>query len=161
MVAMSPRRTPAGGDTARGTASAPPSLGFDAPWAHPLPGRLPRDQSRRQRLDRRHPWLLDTSVVLAVALISLPDLLLGSGNSPQSVERRTTPSAGEDVRDRLGHVDPVLVLACADVVLRSPSGAGPAGPGSPLGPASGTGRPRADSVLSPRKPPDWCCHSLA
>ncbi|MGY3205091.1 hypothetical protein ACVW19_005606 [Streptomyces sp. TE5632] len=46
-------------------------------------------------------------------------------------------------------------------LLRAPSGAGSAGPGSPLGPDSGTGHPRADSVLSPRKPPDWCCHSLA
>ncbi|MFE6823699.1 sensor histidine kinase [Streptomyces sp. NPDC057690] len=76
---MSAYRPAAATDTAR---AAPASPGFDAVWAHPLLGRLLRDQSRRQRLDRRHPWLLDTAVVLGVAAISLPDLLWGDDNSP-------------------------------------------------------------------------------
>ncbi|WP_330327639.1 sensor histidine kinase [Streptomyces pseudovenezuelae] len=79
---MSPHRSPAAAAGTGGTAAVPPSLGFDAAWAHPLLGRLLRDQGRRQRLDRRHPWLLDTTVVLAVALISLPVLLRGDGNAP-------------------------------------------------------------------------------
>ncbi|MFD3588523.1 sensor histidine kinase [Streptomyces sp. NPDC058683] len=69
------------GDTARGTASAP-SPGFDAAWAHPLLGRMLRDRSRRQRLDQRHPWLLDSAVVLLVLLIGLPDLLMVGHDSP-------------------------------------------------------------------------------
>ncbi|MFF0160403.1 sensor histidine kinase [Streptomyces sp. NPDC005263] len=79
---MSAHRTAAAADSVWGTAADPPSLGFDAAWAHPLLGRLLRDQSRRQRLDRRRPWLLDTAVVLVVALISLPVLLRGNGNPP-------------------------------------------------------------------------------
>ncbi|MFF0011331.1 sensor histidine kinase [Streptomyces sp. NPDC005374] len=79
---MSPHRAAAPGGTPRGTAADPPSLGFDAAWAHPLLGRLLRDQGRRQRLDRRYPWVFDTAVVLAVVVISLPDLLRGNGDSP-------------------------------------------------------------------------------
>ncbi|WP_367320540.1 sensor histidine kinase [Streptomyces sp. HUAS ZL42] len=78
---MSPERTAAAADTDQGAALTP-SPEFDAAWAHPLLGRLLRDQSRLQRLNRRHPWLLDTAVVLAIAAISLPDLLWGDGNSP-------------------------------------------------------------------------------
>ncbi|MDD9376900.1 histidine kinase [Streptomyces sp. ZAF1911] len=78
---MSPHRAATAADTARGMAASP-SPGFEAAWAHPLLGRLLRDQSRRQRLDRRHPWLLDTAVMLIVVCISLPDLLWGNGNSP-------------------------------------------------------------------------------
>ncbi|MFB6680199.1 sensor histidine kinase [Streptomyces sp. NPDC056390] len=81
MVSLSSHRAVVDADTARGTA-APPSPGFDAAWAHPLLGRLLRDQNRRQRLDRRHPWLLDTAVVLLLVGISLPDLLWSSGSSP-------------------------------------------------------------------------------
>ncbi|MEU6555506.1 histidine kinase [Streptomyces sp. NPDC046915] len=88
---MSPHRAAAPADTTRGTA-APPSPGFDAAWAHPLLGRLLRDRSRRQRLDRRHPWLLDTAVVLIVVLIALPDLIWGHGSSP---------FGDTDARDRL------------------------------------------------------------
>ncbi|MFJ2240392.1 sensor histidine kinase [Streptomyces sp. NPDC087859] len=79
---MSPHASTVAAAGARGTAAVPPSPGFDAAWAHPLLGRLLRDQSRRQRLDRRHPWLLDTTVVLVVTLISLPVLLRGDGNAP-------------------------------------------------------------------------------
>ncbi|MFI1044689.1 sensor histidine kinase [Streptomyces griseoruber] len=78
---MSAPRAAAAADTARGTA-LPSSPGFDDAWAHPLLGRLLRDQSRRQRLDRRHPWLLDTAVVLFVLAITLPDLLRGDRTSP-------------------------------------------------------------------------------
>ncbi|GGS13420.1 two-component sensor histidine kinase [Streptomyces humidus] len=41
-----------------------------------------RGQSARHRLDQRHPWLLDTAVVLVVALSSLPDLLSHSRHGP-------------------------------------------------------------------------------
>ncbi|MFE6170585.1 histidine kinase [Streptomyces sp. NPDC056464] len=91
---MSPERPAAAADTTRGTV-LPPSLGFDAAWAHPLLGRLLRGQSRRQRLDRRHPWLLDTAVVLFVVAISLPDVLWGDGTSPigETDARDEVPSA--------------------------------------------------------------------
>ncbi|MFE9812929.1 sensor histidine kinase [Streptomyces sp. NPDC005548] len=78
---MSPPRGTTATDTARGTATSP-SPGFDDAWAHPLLGRLLRDRSRRQRLDRRRPWLFDTTVVLLVVGLSLPDLFWGSGDSP-------------------------------------------------------------------------------
>ncbi|MPY57651.1 sensor histidine kinase [Streptomyces spongiae] len=78
---MSPERAAAAADTTRGTA-LPPSPGIDAALAHPLLGRLLRGQSRRQRLDRRHPWLLDTAVVLLVLAISLPDLLTSDSHGP-------------------------------------------------------------------------------
>ncbi|AXG82195.1 sensor histidine kinase [Streptomyces paludis] len=74
MGIVSPDRAAAADDTPRGTAG-PPSPGLDAAWAHPLLGRMLRGQSHRQRMDRRHPWLLDTAVMLGVALIGLPDLL--------------------------------------------------------------------------------------
>ncbi len=79
MGAMNPERARAAADTARGTA-LPPSPGLEAVWAHPLLGRLMRGHSRQQRLDRRHPWLLDTAVVLAITLVSLPDVLSGGGH---------------------------------------------------------------------------------
>jgi signal transduction histidine kinase len=41
-----------------------------------------RGQSARRRLDQRHPWLLDTAVVLVVALFSLPDLLSDDRHGP-------------------------------------------------------------------------------
>ncbi|MDH6514012.1 signal transduction histidine kinase [Streptomyces sp. SAI-208] len=59
---------------ARGTATAL-SPGLADAWAHPLLGRMLRSQSAWHRLDQRHPWLLDTAVVLVVALLNLPDLL--------------------------------------------------------------------------------------
>ncbi|MFD5258989.1 sensor histidine kinase [Streptomyces bobili] len=78
---MSPERTAAAADTTQGTALPPPP-GFDAAWAHPLLGRLLRGQRRQQRLDRRHPWLLDTAVVLIVVLVSLPDLISSDHDGP-------------------------------------------------------------------------------
>ncbi|MEW2400839.1 histidine kinase [Streptomyces sp. NPDC046862] len=78
---MSAERAAAAADTARGTA-LPPSPGFDADWTHPVLGRMWRGQQDRQRFDRRHPWLLDTAVVLFVVCVSLPDLLWGHGGSP-------------------------------------------------------------------------------
>ncbi|MER7930146.1 histidine kinase [Streptomyces sp. NPDC096057] len=103
---MSAHRTSAGGDSARGTASVLPSPGFDAAWAHPLLGRLLRDQSRRQRLDRRYPWLFDTAVVLAVVLLSLPALLRGGGNSP---------FGDGDARDQLSSV--ILIVFVVALVV--------------------------------------------
>lgn len=90
---MSPDRAAASADTTQQTAT-PPSAGLDAAWADPLLGRLLRGRSRQQRLDRRHPWLLDTAVVLIVALISLPDLLSGSGQGPlgETGDRGQVPS---------------------------------------------------------------------
>ncbi|MEU3889940.1 histidine kinase [Streptomyces sp. NPDC029041] len=66
---------------ARGTATAP-SPGLADAWAHPLLGRILRGRSARRRLDQRHPWVLDTAVVLVVALLSLPDLLSHSRHGP-------------------------------------------------------------------------------
>ncbi|MGW0844641.1 sensor histidine kinase [Streptomyces sp. NPDC002787] len=88
---MSAERAAAAADTAQG---APPPPGFDADWAHPVLGRMWRGQQDRQRLDRRHPWLLDTAVVLMVVLISLPDLLTGSSDGPfgEAVQHAETPS---------------------------------------------------------------------
>ncbi|MFJ8494040.1 LuxR C-terminal-related transcriptional regulator [Streptomyces sp. NPDC094038] len=41
-----------------------------------------RDRGRRRLLDRRHPWLLDTAVVLFMVLVALPDLLTVDHGSP-------------------------------------------------------------------------------
>lgn len=78
MRTMSPHRATPAAQSAPGTA-LPPSPGFDAAW-HPVLGRMLRGQRRRQLLDRRRPWLLDTAVVLVVALLSLPDLLSHGGD---------------------------------------------------------------------------------
>jgi signal transduction histidine kinase len=107
MVSMSAHRPAATADTARG-AAAPPSPGFDAAWAHPLLGRLLRDQSRRRRLDRRHPWLLDTAVVLIVVAASLPDLLWGNGASP---------FGDTDARDQLPAAVPFALAAALAIPL--------------------------------------------
>ncbi|WP_330285751.1 sensor histidine kinase [Streptomyces sp. NBC_00576] len=89
---MSPEPAAAAAHPTRGTA-LPPSPGFDAAWTHPLLGRLLRDQNRRQRLDRRHPWLLDTAVVLFVAFVSLPDLISRDNDGPfrEAVDNDTYP----------------------------------------------------------------------
>ena len=78
---MGPRRAPATAPTARGTA-LPPAPGLEAAWLHPLLGRMLRGQRRRQRMDRRYPWLHDTALVLIIFLISLPDLLSHSSHGP-------------------------------------------------------------------------------
>jgi signal transduction histidine kinase len=80
MVSMSGERAVAAADSDRGTAPPPPP-GFEAAWAHPLLGRLWRGRRDWQRLDHRHPWLLDTAVVLIVVCVGLPDLLGGGGSS--------------------------------------------------------------------------------
>jgi len=94
MGIMSPEPAAAATDTARETA-ATPSPGLDAAWAHPLLGRMLRGQSTRRRLDQRHPWLLDTAVVLAVALISLPDVFSPDDRGPfgDTVDRVELPTA--------------------------------------------------------------------
>ncbi|MEU6260357.1 histidine kinase [Streptomyces sp. NPDC047043] len=79
---MSPERAAAAADASRGTAGAP-SPGLDAAWAsHPVLDSMLRGQNHRRQLDRRHPWLFDTAVVLIVALISLPDLLTRQTHGP-------------------------------------------------------------------------------
>ncbi|UUU36800.1 histidine kinase [Streptomyces sp. CA-210063] len=91
---MTPQGASAAEDTAQGTPLQPPP-GLDAAWTHPFLGHLLRGQSRQQRLDRRHPWLHDTAVVLVVALLSLPDLLSsGSDNGPfgETSQRGELPS---------------------------------------------------------------------
>ena len=65
----------------RGTATAP-SPGLADAWAHPLLHCMFRGQSAQRRLDQRHPWLLDTAVVLIVFLLSLPDLLSPDRHGP-------------------------------------------------------------------------------
>ncbi|MGW0941078.1 sensor histidine kinase [Streptomyces sp. NPDC002623] len=91
---MTAHRAGAPADTGRGTADRP-SPAFDAAWAHPLLGRLLRDQSRRQRLDRRHPWLLDTAVVLFVVAVTVPNLIWGDGDSPfRDADARAQVPAG-------------------------------------------------------------------
>ncbi|MFJ8108370.1 histidine kinase [Streptomyces sp. NPDC096132] len=59
----------------------PPLPGLDAAWAHPVLGSMLRGHSHRQWLDRRHPWLLDTAVVLLVVCVSMPSLLGGTSGS--------------------------------------------------------------------------------
>ncbi|WP_329596266.1 histidine kinase [Streptomyces pseudovenezuelae] len=73
------RRAPA--TTPRGTADAP-SPGLADAWAHPLLGRMLRGRTARRRLDQRHPWLLDTAVVLGVFLLSLPDVFSPDRHGP-------------------------------------------------------------------------------
>lgn len=94
MVSMSAERAAAAADTAR-EAAPPLSPGYDAVWTHPLLGRLWRGRRDRQRLDRRHPWLLDTAVVLVVAALSLPDLFTSGGHGPfgETGDRDQLPSA--------------------------------------------------------------------
>jgi signal transduction histidine kinase len=73
---MSPHRAAIAADRAQGAAPSP-SPGPEAGWGHPLLDWLLRRQRRLQQLGRRHPWLLDTAVVLIVAVIGLTDLLSG------------------------------------------------------------------------------------
>ncbi|KOV95421.1 histidine kinase [Streptomyces sp. NRRL B-1140] len=58
-------------------------------------GRILRGRSARRRLDQRHPWVLDTAVVLVVALLSLPDLLSRSRHGPlgDTTDRSHLPTA--------------------------------------------------------------------
>ncbi|NNN28812.1 two-component sensor histidine kinase [Streptomyces sp. S3(2020)] len=84
-----------------------PSSGLDAAWAHPVLGRLLRGQRRQQGLDRRHPWLFDTVVVLAVAAVSLPDVFTGGDEGPFGGARQ-----GSDV--------PTWVMAVGAIALVLP-----------------------------------------
>ena len=54
-------------------------------WAQANLGRLFSKHRRLQRLDRLHPWLLDTAVVLLVFVLNMPNLLTNTpiGPSPQ------------------------------------------------------------------------------
>jgi signal transduction histidine kinase len=93
MKSMSAQRAAAAAPTARRT--LPPSSGLDDAWAHPLLGRLLRGQTRHREVDARHPWLLDTAVVVIVALVSLPDLLSPDSTGPfgETSSRSQLPTA--------------------------------------------------------------------
>lgn len=86
------RRAPA--TTPRGTDTAP-SPGLADAWAHPLLGRMLRGRTARRRLDQRHPWLLDTAVVLVVFLLSLPDVFSPDRHGPfgDTMNRSQVPAA--------------------------------------------------------------------
>ncbi|WP_328500737.1 histidine kinase [Streptomyces sp. NBC_00457] len=72
------RRAAPAEDRVRGAAPSP-SSGPDAGGGHPLLDWLLRRQRRLQHLGQRHPWLLDTAVVLIVAVIGLTDLVSDGG----------------------------------------------------------------------------------
>ncbi|MEU6351182.1 histidine kinase [Streptomyces sp. NPDC047072] len=78
---MSAERAAVAADTARG-AALPSPPGFDGDWAHPVLGRMWRGQQDRQRMDRLHPWVLDTAVVLFIVCAGLPDVLRGGSTTP-------------------------------------------------------------------------------
>jgi signal transduction histidine kinase len=58
---------------------------LEAAWAQAKLGRLFSKHRRMQRLDRMHPWLLDTAVVVFVFMLNMPNLLTNApiGPSPQ------------------------------------------------------------------------------
>ncbi|WP_405363326.1 sensor histidine kinase [Kitasatospora sp. NBC_00085] len=81
--------------TAAGSTQQPPPPGLEPLWGHPLVARLADAGHRLRRLDGRHPWLLDTGVVIAVFLLfCLPDLVHGGG--PRELRFKIThlPTAG-------------------------------------------------------------------
>ncbi|MEW1825007.1 sensor histidine kinase [Streptomyces sp. NPDC088196] len=48
----------------------------DLPWSHPLAGGLSRFGRRVKQGDRHHPWVLDTALIVVVAVMfCLPDLV--------------------------------------------------------------------------------------
>ncbi|MEV0739748.1 sensor histidine kinase [Streptomyces sp. NPDC050549] len=50
----------------------------DLPWSHPVAGGMSRFGRRIKQGDRRHPWVLDTAlIVLVVLMFCLPDMLDG------------------------------------------------------------------------------------
>ncbi|MFE0678495.1 sensor histidine kinase [Streptomyces sp. NPDC058867] len=79
---------------ARGTVPSP-SPGPEAGWGSPLLNRFLRRDARLRQLDQRHPWLLDSAVVLAITAFSLPDLLTGGAPAPfgESDARDHLPTA--------------------------------------------------------------------
>ncbi|MBD0691778.1 two-component sensor histidine kinase [Streptomyces sp. CBMA123] len=61
--------------------SAGPSAAIDTLPGHPLFARLARIGQRLREADRRHPWVLDATVVVAAFLVfCLPDLFPGHGD---------------------------------------------------------------------------------
>ncbi|MET7512218.1 histidine kinase [Streptomyces sp. NPDC005480] len=100
---MSPESGPAPADRASAT-TALSSPRLEAAWAHPVLRRLLRGWRHLQRLDQRRPRLLDTAVVLAVIVATLPDLLSSGGGS--------APFGVTDARDGFpGFVPYVLAAA--------------------------------------------------
>ena len=69
--------------SARAGSTAPPP-GPDAVWAHPVMRRLLRILSRLRAVDRRRPWLLDTTVVILLVAAAPPDLLVHGPGHPVS-----------------------------------------------------------------------------
>ncbi|MFF3151282.1 sensor histidine kinase, partial [Streptomyces sp. NPDC057927] len=64
-------------DTAHpGAPSDLPLAEAELPWNHPLARGLSRLGRRLKQGDRKHPWVLDTSVIVVVALMfCVPDLV--------------------------------------------------------------------------------------
>jgi signal transduction histidine kinase len=81
---MSPRRAVDPAPESRGPVMRPVP-GPEAAWAQSSLGRMLNRQRRLQRLDRLHPWLLDTALVVLVFLLNMPNMLADSpvGPSPQ------------------------------------------------------------------------------
>ncbi|NGO10722.1 two-component sensor histidine kinase [Streptomyces sp. HC44] len=105
---MSPHRAAGAVDRAQGAAPSP-SPAPEAGWEHPLLDWLLRRQRRLQQLGRRHPWLLDTAVVLIVAVIGLTDLLSDGGGDG--------PFGNTEVRDDLPAAVSYVVSAALVVPL--------------------------------------------
>ncbi|MFD4242825.1 histidine kinase [Streptomyces sp. NPDC058525] len=64
----------------------------DRTGGHPFLDRLLGWQQRLQDIDHRSPWILDTAVVLFVALLGLPDLLGAQTGRPLPAVREGEPS---------------------------------------------------------------------
>ncbi|MFI1488798.1 hypothetical protein ACH4YP_47645, partial [Streptomyces sp. NPDC020747] len=89
---MSPYREAPAADRVQGTAPSP-SPGPEGGWGHPLLDWL-LGRRRLKQLDQRHPWLLDTVVVLIVAVIGLTDLLSGGASAVAALVRRVGGRGG-------------------------------------------------------------------
>jgi len=106
---MSRHRAAFAADRVRRAASSPPP-GPEAGGGHPLLDWLLRRQRRFNQLGRRYPWLLDTAVMLIVAVIGLSDLFSDDGN-------RGGPFGVTDGRDDLPAAVPYVVSAALIVPL--------------------------------------------
>jgi signal transduction histidine kinase len=84
MGIMSPRRAVRPAREIREPVREPAAV-LELAWAQASLGRLFSKHRRLQRLDRRHPWLLDTAVVVLVFVLNMPNLMANTpiGPSPQ------------------------------------------------------------------------------
>jgi signal transduction histidine kinase len=80
-AATTGRRVTGGPPRAQGAEGGPP-----AAWGHPALGRLLNAQRRLRWTDHRHPWLLDSLIVLVVAAGSLPPALSADGPGPLGMQ---------------------------------------------------------------------------